>query len=154
MSATVTEIHNYRPIDPQLATSGQPNEAQLDAIAAEGYEVIINLALHDDPRYSLKDEAGTVQALGLDYIHIPVKFDAPTAKDLHAFFEAMEHHAGRRVWVHCAANMRVTAFLGLFRVLRQGYSEEQAFAPMNSVWKPNPVWSTFIASQLGKTSDG
>jgi hypothetical protein len=49
---------------------------------------------------------------------------------------------------------RVTAFLGLFRVLRQGYSEEQAFAPMNSVWKPNPVWSAFIASHLGKPSDG
>jgi len=146
--ASIAAIRNYRLIDARVATSGQPDEDQLAAIADEGYEVIINLALHDDPRYSLPDEPGTVQALGLDYVHIPVKFDAPTAQDLHAFFEAMERHAGRRVWVHCAANMRVTAFLGLFRALRQGYSEERAFAPMRSVWKPDAVWSAFIRSRL------
>jgi len=147
-------IANYRPIDARLATSGQPNEQQLAAIAAEGYEVIINLALHDDPRYSLSDETGTVRSLGLEYVHIPVKFDAPTVQDLRAFFEAMERHARRRVWVHCAANMRVTAFLGLFRVLRQGYSQERAFEPMDSVWKPNAVWAAFIASQLAEAHDG
>lgn len=154
IAATVTAIYNYRPIDAHLATSGQPNEQQLAAIAAEGYEVVINLALHDDPRYSLRDEAGTVRALALEYVHIPVKFDAPTADDLHAFFAAMERGAHRRVWVHCAANMRVTAFLGLFRVLRQGYSEERAFEPMRSVWKPNAVWCAFIASQLAEPHDG
>ena len=152
--AAITAIHNYRPLDAQLATSGQPNEDQIAAIAAEGYEVIINLALHDDPRYSLRDEAGTARALGVDYVHIPVKFDAPTTQDLHAFFEAIERHAHRRVWVHCAANMRVTAFLGLFRVLRQGYSEERAFEPMHSVWKPNAVWAAFIAAQLAEAHDG
>jgi len=153
-AAAIPTIHNYRLIDARLATSGQPNEAQLSAIAADGYEVIINLALHDDPRYSLKDEAGTARALGLEYVHIPVKFDAPTTQDLHAFFEAMECHADRRVWVHCAANMRVTAFLGLFRAIRQGYSEERAFEPMHSVWKPNAVWSAFIASRLAEAHDG
>jgi len=152
--AALTAIHNYRPIDGHMATSGQPNEDQLAAIAAEGYEVVINLALHDDPRYSLRDEAAAVQALGLDYVHIPVQFDSPTVQDLQAFFEAMERHAQRRVWVHCAANMRVTAFLGLFRALRQGYSEERAFEPMHSVWKPNAVWSTFIAAQLARAQGG
>ena len=151
---TVTAIYNYRPIDGQLATSGQPNEDQLAAIAAEGYEVVVNLALHDDPRYSLKDETGTVRALGLEYVHIPVKFDAPTTRELYAFFEAMERHAHRRVWVHYAANMRVTAFLGLFRVLRQGYGEERAFEPMRSVWKPNATWAAFIASQLAQAHEG
>jgi uncharacterized protein (TIGR01244 family) len=151
--ASITAIHNYRPIDGQLATSGQPSEDQLAAIAAEGYEVVINLGLHDDPRYSLPDEAATARKLGLDYVHIPVKFDAPTIQDLQAFFEAMERHADRRVWVHCAANMRVTAFLGLFRALRQGCSEERAFEPMRSVWTPNAVWSRFIASRLATAND-
>ena len=152
--ASINSIYNYRPIDAHLATSGQPTEDQLATIAPEGYEVIINLALHDDPRYSLRDEAGTVRALKLDYIHIPVNFEGPTAQDLHTFFAAMEGHAHRRIWVHCAANMRVTAFLGLFHVLRQGYSEERAFEPMHSVWKPNAVWTAFIAAQLAEAQDG
>ena len=55
---SITEIHNYRQASADLATSGQPREEQLGPIAAAGYDVIINLALHDDPRYSLRDEAG------------------------------------------------------------------------------------------------
>jgi len=148
MSASVSDIYNYRQATPNLATSGQPREEQLAAIAAADYSVIINLALHDDPRYSLRDEASSVQALGLEYIHIPVQFNAPTESDLVQFFDAMELHKDRRVWVHCAANMRVTAFLGLYRCIREGWSEDRAFALLREIWEPNEVWSKFIASQL------
>jgi hypothetical protein len=46
--------------------------------------------------------------------------------------------------------MRVSAFLGLYRMLRQGLPEERAFALMREIWEPNAVWSSFIASQLAK----
>ena len=67
----VTDIYNYLPIDEKLATSGQPSIDELGAVAADGVEVVINLALHDDPRYSLPDEAGAIAALGMTYVHIP-----------------------------------------------------------------------------------
>jgi uncharacterized protein (TIGR01244 family) len=149
MSAeSVSDVYNFRQASPDLATSGQPREHQLAAIADAGYNVIINLALHDDPRYSLQDEAGSVRALGLEYVHIPVQFGAPSESDLLKFFAAMEQHAGEHIWVHCAANMRVSAFLGLYRALRQGWPETQAFALMHEIWQPDSVWSQFIASQL------
>ena len=141
-------IHNYRQVSPELATSGQPRESEFAAIAAAGYEVVVNLALHDDPRYSLVDEAGTVRSLGMDYIHIPVQFAKPTAADLAAFFQAMDRCEGSKAWVHCAANMRVSAFLGLYRALRQGWDVERAFELMNDLWKPDEIWSAFIAAQL------
>lgn len=140
------DIRNYRQAAPDLATSGQPDEDQLAEIAAAGYELVINLALHDDPRYSLRDEASSVRALRMDYVHIPVQFGAPTAADLAAFFAAMDRARGKRTWVHCAANMRVTAFLGLYRRLRDGWPDERAFALMRDVWQPNDVWSSFIAA--------
>jgi protein tyrosine phosphatase (PTP) superfamily phosphohydrolase (DUF442 family) len=151
VAESVAAIHNYRQATPDLATSGQPREDQLRAIAEAGYEVVINLALHDDPRYSLKDEASSVNALGLEYVHIPVLFNAPTERDLLRFFEAMEQHQDRRVWLHCAANMRVTAFLGLYRRLRLGWPEERAFALQREIWQPDAVWSEFIASQLANS---
>jgi len=154
MSTSVSQIHDFRQAAPDLATSGQPTEEQLGAIAAAGYEVIVNLALHNDPRYSLRDEASSVRALGLDYVHIPVQFGAPTRGDLLAFFDAMDRNSGRRVWIHCAANMRVTAFVGLHRVLRMHWAEEDAFSLMHTVWKPDQVWSAFIRSQLAKANDG
>lgn len=145
---TVTSIYNYRAVDESLGTSGQPSVAQLGAIAEAGFTTVINLALHDDPRYSLPDEPGSVQSLGMAYVHIPVQFSAPTQANLVEFFSAMEAHQGEKVWVHCAANMRVSAFLGLYRVLRQGWQPERAFALMNDLWQPNEVWSTYISSML------
>jgi uncharacterized protein (TIGR01244 family) len=142
------QIYNYRYVDEFLSTSGQPSVEQLKSIAEAGFTTVINLALHDDPRYSLPDEAGTITALGLSYIHIPVQFTAPTEQDLLAFFNAMDEHQGEKVWVHCAANMRVSAFLGLYRVIRQGWEVEPAFELMRSLWQPNEVWSLFIASSL------
>ena len=146
------EIHRYRQATSELATSGQPREEQLADIAAAGYEVVINLALHDDPRYSLGDEAASVRALGLEYVHIPVLFGAPTEADLAKFFEAMDACKGRRIWLHCAANQRVTAFLGLYRRLRDGWTEDRAFELMDDVWEPDAVWSAFIRVQLEKAN--
>ena len=141
-------VYNYRCVDESLATSGQPSVLQLQSIADAGFTTVINLALHDDPRYSLPDEQGTVRDLGMKYVHIPVQFASPMQQDLVAFFAAMEQARGQKVWVHCAANMRVSAFVGLYRVLRQGWTEERAFELMRSLWQPNEVWSSFIAEAL------
>jgi uncharacterized protein (TIGR01244 family) len=147
---SLSDIHNFREVCPNLATSGQPAEDELAAIAAAGYRVIINIALHDDPRYSLPDEASSVRALGLEYVHIPVQFNAPTERDLLEFFDVMDRYRNARVWVHCAANKRVSVFVGLYRHLREGQPRDQAFALMHDIWEPNEVWSTFIAERLAQ----
>lgn len=146
----IADIYKFLPVDERLCTSGQPTQSQLVALARAGFEVVVNLALHDDPRYSLPDEPGLVQSLGMEYVHIPVAFDAPTETDLHAFFDAMEKHRDRKMLVHCAANARVSAFLGLYKVIRQNEAADAAFEAMKSVWEPNSVWASFISSMLKK----
>ena len=47
-----SEIFNFRQIDDRLVTAGQPSEEQLGSMAAEGFEVVINIA-PIDRRYSL-----------------------------------------------------------------------------------------------------
>ncbi len=148
MSAALARIYNHRAIDDRLGSSGQPTVKQLADIAAAGYTTVINLALHDDPRYALPDEAGTVASLGMQYVHIPVQFGTPTRSDLRAFFEAMDAHRDDKVWVHCAANMRVSAFLGLYWVLREQRSRDEAFALMRGLWQPDAVWAAFIDDAL------
>ena len=147
-TAAITDIYNYRMVDASLSTSGQPTEDQLRAIAAGGFSAIINLALHDDPRYSLPNEPALVRSLGLSYVHIPVQFDNPTQADLLAFFDAMDAPRESKLLVHCAANKRVTAFLGLYRAIRQKWEAERAFALMKTVWEPDPIWSSFIEKML------
>lgn len=146
----VQDIDRYVQVDDRLAIAGQPSQAQLAALAGAGFEVIINLGLHDDARYALSDEAGTVAKLGLSYVHIPVRFDAPAGPDLLAFFAAMERAAGRKVFVHCAHNKRVPVFLALYRVIRQGWREDAALAAMREVWQPDATWQAFITRSLAK----
>ena len=149
-TGSLNDIFNYIPVDANLASAGQPRENQLRLIADAGFEIVINLALHDDPRYSLPDEAGAVRSLGMAYEHIPVIFNRPEEKDLLAFFATMDNYAGKKIFVHCAANKRVSAFLGLYFAIRKNQDDEQAFALMRDVWEPDEIWKAFIDSMLKK----
>ena len=149
-SPPLTGIYRYHAVHDGLSTSGQPTEAELARVARAGFAVVINLALHDDPRYSLRDERGTVAALSMEYVHIPVRFGAPTESDLESFFAAMKRHRHQKILVHCAANVRVSAFLGLYFAIVQRQPVGEAFALMKAIWEPNAVWSAFIAAMLAR----
>jgi beta-lactamase/hydrolase/phosphatase family protein len=131
---SVPDARNFRQVHENLLTAGQPNETQLADATRHGVKVVINLALHNDPRYSLGDEVGCVRGLGMDYVHIPVPFNAPTEDNLRAFI--------------ALRNYRVTAFVGLYRVLCEGWAADKAFEPMRSVWEPDAVWTQFISNML------
>ncbi len=142
----VRGIANYRWISGTIGSSGQPSEVELQAVARSGYQVVINLGLLGES-YSLSDERGVVAALGLEYVHIPVVWEQPTQDDLERFFLAMDAHEGKKVFVHCAANMRVSAFLALYRVVRLGWPVEQAFREVRSMQFP-AVWLEFMDAML------
>jgi len=140
----VDDIKNFIAVSDRLGTAGQPSEAQLRDVAAAGFEVVVNLGLLD-PRYCLADEAGSVASLGLTYHHIPVDFNAPQHDDLQRFVDVMDASKGSKVFVHCAANYRVSSFVALYGESRLGWSREQGDAHMRRVWQPNPTWTQFIA---------
>jgi protein tyrosine phosphatase (PTP) superfamily phosphohydrolase (DUF442 family) len=141
----IDDIKNFIAVSDRLGTAGQPSETQLRDVADAGYGVVVNLGLLD-PRYCLADEAGTVKSLGLEYHHIPVDFTAPQADDLQRFFEVMDAARDQKVFVHCAANYRVSSFVALYGESRLGWSQEQADAHMRRVWEPNETWTSFIAA--------
>ncbi|MDQ2694956.1 MAG: protein tyrosine phosphatase family protein [Pseudomonadota bacterium] len=141
--ATLDDIYHYLPLGERLATAGQPTEEQLRAVAGAGFRTVINLSLHDAD-YSLTDEAGLVQSLGMDYVHIPVAFQEPRPEDFRRFRQAMGEHAGEKVFVHCAANMRVSVFVALYRMLDLGEAADAALADVQRIWNPTPVWQRFM----------
>ena len=149
--AELTKIYHYLPLSEKLITSGQPTREQFDSFPAAGIQTVINLALPTSSN-ALADEEEIVHLLGMEYIHIPVVWENPTKADLDAFFAVMERHSGKKVWVHCAANMRVSAFVALYRILRKGWEREKAFKDTYRIWDPftDPVWGKFINSALEK----
>ncbi len=136
----------WRRLNAQITTSGQPTEEQLAEISGLGVAYVINLALHDHER-ALPDESGSVAALGMTYVHIPVIFDAPTEDDFRRFCEAMEKVGDAKVHVHCIVNARVSAFLFRWRRDVMGVDEAAARADMEAIWRPGGVWARFIGDE-------
>ncbi len=139
----LTDIYHFVRVSDDLATAGQPSEEQLREAASAGFEVVINLGLLD-PRYCLEDEAGLVRSLGMDYVHIPVDFQNPEQEDLQRFFQAMDGTGGKKVFVHCAANYRVSSFVSLYGQARMGWSAEQAEKHVMRLWQPDETWRAFM----------
>jgi len=136
-------VFNLLQITDTLATSGQPTRAQFESIKRAGYTTIINL-LPADHENALPGQAALMDELGFTHIYIPVDFKAPEEPEFDAFCEAMDQTQGQKVWVHCAANMRVSAFLYRYRVERQGEDEATCRAEMEQIWTPFGVWKSFI----------
>jgi protein tyrosine phosphatase (PTP) superfamily phosphohydrolase (DUF442 family) len=138
-----TKVYNHVQVDGRIATSGALNEQAVADMAAAGYKHLIDL-LPADNQYALRDERAIAERNGLQYVHIPVAFGAPSSADLELFENAMLATGSDKVWVHCAANMRVTAFVSLYGQRKLGWSAERAQALRAEVWQPDAIWQAFI----------
>jgi protein tyrosine phosphatase (PTP) superfamily phosphohydrolase (DUF442 family) len=141
------DIRNYYALSDRLATAGMPTAEQFAEIAASGFEIVINLALPTS-RGATPDEPKIVRELGLKYIPIPVVWEEPTRENLLQFFEVMEATRDAKVFVHCMANYRVSAFLFLYRVVKEHVPEEIAEVDLYHLWRPKGDWETFIEDNL------
>jgi protein tyrosine phosphatase (PTP) superfamily phosphohydrolase (DUF442 family) len=137
------DAENTHQVSDWLWTSGQLSEQDISRLPGLGIEVVINLALPTSSN-ALPGEAEFVTRQGISYIQIPVVWERPELHQLAQFFGTLKALEGSKIWVHCAKNMRVSAFIYLYRKLCLAESEETAVHPMQEVWVPNETWQAFI----------
>lgn len=148
-TSRVDRILNFRRVSDSVGTAGQPTAEQFADIKAAGYDVVINLAMPDSTN-AIPNEAELVAAHGMEYVHIPVVWEEPGEQDLQRFLEAMRRYQGHRVFVHCAMNWRVSAFVFLLQVIEQQVDQETSRQALDEVWQPNAIWEAFISKVLQK----
>lgn len=136
-------ITNYLLISDKIASSGQPEDNQFKLIKQEGYEVVINLAMPNSED-AIPEEGNIVTAHGMTYVNIPVPWETPTKDHLTQFFGVMRAFEGKKIWVHCVKNFRVSAFLFQYYRLELGQSEEASKAVMLKSWEPIQIWQDFM----------
>jgi len=139
-------IFNFVQLTPDVGTSGQPTREQFAAIAQDGYAAVVNLAMPTSDN-AIADEGSVVTGHGMSYFHIPVDFKNPTIDDLRTFIGTMQTLSGKRVWVHCAMNLRVSAFMYHYLKHVRGLDESSARSPVLDRWGPkmDAAWSQFLA---------
>lgn len=143
----LSELRNAMQVTQDIASSGQPGRGQFHDIAASGYRAVINLAMPTSDN-AIADEDRVVDSLGMQYIHIPVPFEAPTAAHLGQFIAAMQALRGQKVWVHCALNYRASAFLYQYFRLALGWPAAEAQKALLPGWQPDEVWLDFMRLSL------
>ena len=140
---SVESIRNYVRLTPEIGTAGQPRRDQFECIADENFDTVINLALPDHTD-SIDDEGRLVTELGMNYLHLPVPFDAPDANHLRQFCTLLTALQGRQLFIHCIMNYRVSAFMYHYLKLVKGYSEQQARSPIFDIWEMEPQWKAIM----------
>ncbi len=154
-SSGLDGVYNFVRIGDRLSTSGQITTEEVVAVRDAGFDVVVNLAPAREDRNF--EEGFRVTEAGMTYVQIPVDWQDPALRDLELFFDVMEANRDRQVYVHCFANMRVSVFVYLYRTLREGVAEDEAWADVLKVWDPGSdpetaQWPRFIAqakSHLG-----
>lgn len=124
LADTLSAPNEKRPM-PQLITAGQPTEGDLAVLKSEGVDTVINLR---GPNEELPfAEQAVVEALGLEYVHIPIAgasgLTRENAQQLHELLAGDE-----TVFLHCASGNRAGALMALREHYFNGATVEEALA--------------------------
>ena len=139
----IENIYNYHKIDDLFETSGQPTENELILISRK-FNLVINLAPISAFEKKIINEKKILESLNVNYIHIPVDFKNPSSKDFEKFVSAINDNRDKKIWIHCAANMRVSAFVYKYRKEVLKMEHTNIVKDLHTLWNPNNVWSDFI----------
>ncbi|MCH1542063.1 MAG: protein tyrosine phosphatase family protein [Alphaproteobacteria bacterium] len=139
------DLLNFHQITPHIGTAGHPRPEDFATIAAAGYQVVVNLALHDSDD-AIAEEGSLVAREGMSYIHMPVVWAQPTAAHFKQFCRLMDALEDKKVLVHCQVNARVSAFMFKYLTFK-GVSEADATTPLMQQWLPqmDDTWKAFMA---------
>ncbi len=141
------DILNYIKINELISTSGQPSEEEFIKIAQNDFEVVINLALHNATN-AIENEDKVVTDLNMSYFHIPVDFENPKLSDIKLFLNILQSLGANKVWVHCALNYRVTAFMYVFHKYVLNTPFDEIDISMFEEWTPNENWQHILKVSL------
>lgn len=126
-------VTNFTQVDAVIACAGATETSALDGLKADGFKSIINLRLASERGANVDENRARAQALGLNYIHIPVDGSNLDPKSIDQFLEAVKQPANQPVFLHCGSASRVGAMMIAKRVLLDGWDVDKAVAEARQI---------------------
>jgi len=140
-------------LSPSLVTGGQPSGRAFKTLAANGFRSVLNLRTANE-WLDLAKERALVEQSGMRYLHIPVVGTAPRAEQADEFIRMVKEKNNHPMLIHCGSANRVGAFMMIYRVVDQGWTDEKALAEAVKIGLRSEELKTFardyIAQQKGK----
>jgi len=115
---------HVNPVSKEFTTGAQPTPEILKEFRDKGTRTVINLRPRHE--HNAAEEEETAKRLGLRYYNIPVEYRAPRFEQVDEFLKLTDDPANRPALIHCTMNIRAGAFFAIRRVLRDGWTFEDA----------------------------
>lgn len=114
-AAPVEGVDNLQAVDDRVWRGAAPTATGYRGLAEAGVTTVVDLRAED----GVEDAGHDVQALGMRYVHLPIRDgQVPKADQVAAFLKTVNEAPGR-VFVHCGAGVgRTGAMAGAYLVAR------------------------------------
>jgi protein tyrosine phosphatase (PTP) superfamily phosphohydrolase (DUF442 family) len=112
-------------LDSSFATGAQPEETAFRKMAANGFRSFLSLRTANES-HDLKRERSLVEKNKMHYFNIPVVSSAPRPDQADEFIRILQETSNHPMLIACASANRVGAFMMIYRVVAQGWSEQRA----------------------------
>jgi len=147
MSVSDAEIaamykHHYNRINEKFSTGGQPTVADLEQAKKDGFKTVINL--QEPEEYRTIPEEATARRLGMRWYSIPVVYRQPTFDKVDEFLRVTDAAENQPTLVHCTMNIRAGAFFMIRRILRDGWTYEDALKEAERATTVAPHYQRFV----------
>lgn len=110
-----------------LYRGGLPTQEGFETLRKLGVRTIVDLHGFN----KREDYARAVESGGFRYILMPLAEEPPSPAQVGEFISIIDDSAGQPVFVHCKrGKVRTGVMLALYRIIRQGWSNEDAFNEM------------------------
>lgn len=123
-------LPNFHRTTEGIYRGGAPTDEGLKTLKTMKIHTIIDLRISPP---QAKQEKKTCEAMGFEWLNIPMGKEAPTAKQVAAFLAVLAKAPAEPVFVHCQHGAdRTGCMIGIYRVQVQGWSFAQAWTEMRS----------------------
>lgn len=119
-----------------MFVSGQPTEAGLRELKAQGVTTIVNLRTPQEMKNTVNfDEAAVAAQLGMKYVHLPVRGDAqyPYAPATVAKFNEAVSQSKGKVLLHCTVAWRASHLWAAYLIQERGIAVDVALANARAI---------------------
>ncbi len=134
---------HFNAVTKDFNTSGQPPLEILKDLKDKGFKAIINLRLPGENQMGPEEEAAAKQ-LGFRYFNIPVVYRDPKFEQADEFLKLTDDPANRPALIHCAVNIRAGSFFMIRRILRDGWTYEEALKEAEKAVEIAPHYQKFV----------
>ncbi|WP_151989169.1 protein tyrosine phosphatase family protein [Acinetobacter oleivorans] len=146
LEQSLSQISAFSIIHEHLFSSAQPSAEQLKLIKEYGCSTVINLALSNAPNH-IENEDRICLDLGLNYIHIPIDWETPSAEQCLLVLDLIDHLVQNEiVWIHCSKNDRSSCLMYVYRQFYMNMDMPTSQDLLHEIWEPNETWTGLIHS--------